>query len=370
MRLLQNDNYAAHYRAAIYLLMDTAFECDFCFGDDVGYPLKKLDYSLFKHKVTEVHNRHLGHGLYWQEGVTSLLRKDYDRIILVGEARCLSTWASLLIGRLSNKKKTYVWTHGWYGKETRFERIVKRLFFHLPTGGIILYGNYARDLMIDEGFKPEKLFVIHNSLDHDKQIAIRKTLCASDIYKLHFNNNNPNLFFVGRLTKNKKLEMALHSVALLREKKKYYNLTFIGDGVERKELEDLTKELHLEQNVWFYGECYDEMILGELIYNADLCVAPGNIGLTSMHSLVFGTPALTHNDFSHQMPEFEAIHEGLTGSFFSHGSIESLSDAIDRWFIEKGNDRESVRKACMQEIDENWTPEFQLSVLNKALNVE
>ena len=105
-----------------------------------------------------------------------------------------------------------------------------------------------------------------------------------------------------------------------------------------------------------------------MIYNADLCVSPGNIGLTAMHALVFGTPATTHDDFPHQMPEFEAIREGVTGTFFKYNDVESLANSISRWFAENGNKREEVRRACMKEIDENWTPQFQLSVLKKYLH--
>lgn len=57
------------------------------------------------------------------------------------------------------------------------------------------------------------------------------------------------------------------------------------------------------------------MVNAELIYNADLCVAPGNIGLTAMHAMMFGCPCISHNDFSWQMPEFEAIVPYKTGNF-------------------------------------------------------
>ena len=367
MRIVQTDNIAAHYRAPIYVKMAKELGCDFCFGDGIGCDIKKMDYALIPTKVSEVHNVRLGHGFTWQKGIIKLLGQDYDRLIFVGETRCLSTWVAMILGRFRRNKKTYMWTHGWYGKETCFEKLVKKLFLRLPTGGVFLYGNYARELMIKEGFSPDKLFVIHNSLDYDRQVEIRKGLTAKPIYKEHFGNDNANLFFVGRLTRVKKLDMILRSMALLREKDLNFNMTFIGDGLERESLEHLTNDLGLSKNVWFYGACYDEKVLGEMIYNADLCVAPGNIGLTAMHTLVFGTPALTHNDFPHQMPEFEAIHEGVTGAFFANGSIESMAETIARWFKEKIGKREDVRQACVKEIDASWTPSYQIQVLRQGL---
>lgn len=367
MKIIQTDNIAAHYRAPIYHLMAKELGCEFCFGDSIGDDIKKMDYASVPTKVIEVHNVRLGHGLTWQKGITKLLSMDYDRIIYVGETRCLSTWWSLIRGRFCRNKKTYVWTHGWYGKETEFEKVMKKIFFRLPTGGVFLYGNYARELMINEGFKPERLFVIHNSLDHDSQIEIRKLLSSKPIYTNHFQNNDSNLFFVGRLTKQKRLDMALKAMALLKDRGENYNMTFIGGGDMQNDLELLANELGIKNNVWFYGPCYDEKVLGEMIYNADLCVAPGNIGLTSMHTLVFGTPAITHNDFPYQMPEFEAIREGETGTFFIRDSVESLAENIGKWFTEKSGKREEVRKACMEEIDNYWTPQYQIEVLREGL---
>ena len=58
------------------------------------------------------------------------------------------------------------------------------------------------------------------------------------------------------------------------------------------------ENLNLQDQIWFYGACYDESKLGELIFNADLCVSPGNVGLTAVHSMGYGTPVITHNNFA------------------------------------------------------------------------
>ena len=100
---------------------------------------------------------------------------------------------------------------------------------------------------------------------------------------------------------------------------------------------------------------------------ADLCVSPGNVGLTAMHSMVFGTPVITHNCFKYQMPEFEAIRLGETGDFFEYNDSHSLAATISHWFQIKQDKRDEVRVACYQEIDNEWTPEFQMDVIKKNL---
>lgn len=367
MRLLQQDNIGSHYRAAIYQAMDQELACDFCFGDRVD-DIKKLDYSLIKHTVIEVHNKTIYRGFYYQQGVQKLLRRSYDTYIFIGEPRCLSTWLfSIRVRLFYPRKKVFFWTHGWYGKESLLEKLFKKLFLRLPKGGVFLYGNYAKELMIKEGFNPEKLYVIHNSLDYDTQLPIREQLKPQPIYHAHFGNDNKNIVFIGRLTKVKRFDLLIDAVAQLKQKGELFNVTFIGDGIERQNMEWLVEEKGIKNQVWFYGASYDEKANAELIYNADVCVSPGNIGLTAMHVLMFGCPAITNDDFCHQMPEFEAIQDGLTGSFFNAGDSTSLANTISKWFFTHGENREEVRKACYKEIDEQWTPHFQINVLKKVL---
>lgn len=367
MKLCLIYNFAQHYRTSIFTLMDKKFCVDFVFGDSMG-DVKKMDYSLLRGNVNEVHINKFKKGYSWQPKVISYLFKDYDRYILLGDTRSLSTWVFCILARiLCPQKKVYFWSHGWYGKESKKEKLIKKIFFHLPNGGVFCYGNYARNLMIEEGFNADKLYIIHNSLAYDKQVKIRKKLKMSDIYQVHFGNNNKNLFFVGRLTPVKKLDQIIKAMAICRDRGINYNLTLIGDGEKAEELKFLSKELGLTNQVWFYGPCYDEVELSLLIYNADLCVAPGNIGLTAMHSMVFGTPCITHNDFKWQMPEFEAICEGSTGTFFRRDDVADLADKIDAWFEAKSMYRDTVRQACMKEIDEQWNPYFQIKVLMNNL---
>lgn len=367
MKLCLIYNYAQHYRTNIFSLIDKTFKCDWLFGDSMS-DVKKMDYRLLDGKITETHTRRFIAGWYWQPGVIGRLFDDYDHYILLGETRALSTWLFCLLARiLKPKKKVYFWTHGWYGKESMLETIIKKIEFKLPNGGIFTYGNYARELMIKEGFKSNKIFTIHNSLAYDQQIKIRKTLRHENIYKDHFNNDNYNLYFVGRLTPIKKLEQVIEAMAICNNNGIFYNLTFIGGGVESENLKRKARNLNLMDQIWFYGPCYDEKVLSSLIYNADLCVAPGNIGLTAMHSMVFGTPCITHNDFPYQMPEFEAIKEWKTGCFFKRNDVNDLAKRINEWFSTSGKEREKVRIACMEVIDKEWNPYYQIDILKKGL---
>lgn len=353
-------NYAQHYRLAIFQLLNNKFDCDFYFGNRMK-DVKKLDYNSLPGYKKELKNIKLFSIIYWQKGAVSLFFKNYNKYIILGEYYCLSTWVLLLLCKLS-KKKIYLWSHGWYGNETIVKRVTKKIFFSL-SDDILLYGNYARNLMIKEGFKPDKLHVINNSLYYSDQIQIRKQLTISTIYSDYFRNGNPVILFIGRLTKEKDLDQLVQAWKILNEKYISVNLVFIGSG----EVEEyIRKETLDNENVWFYGPCYDEQNISELIYNANVCVSPGNVGLTAIHSMVYGTPVITHNDFTKQMPEFEAIIPGKTGDYFIKDNIADLVNVIKKW-ISPLVQRDEVRRQCYNIIDEKYNPHFQMRIISDIL---
>lgn len=359
-------NKPAKYRESIYRKMEEEFEADWHFGQSRNN-LKLFDPSDFRNVV--FHNSLANSKVKWTKGILSLLFKGYNRYLMSGETRDIAVFLFLIIRKLFFfNKKVYLWTHGWYGKESFKEFLYKKIYYSCADG-LFLYGNYARECMIKEGFDEKKLFVIHNSLAYETQLNLRQQLSRTDIYKDHFGNSNPVICFIGRLKKVKKLDMLVSALYNLKKQGQIYNLVFIGDGECKDSLEQQVDGYGLSQQVWFYGECFDENTNAELIFNADLCVAPGNVGLTAIHTLMFGCPVITHNDYKWQMPEFEAIKEGVTGSFFKRNDVDSLVQSITNWFIEKQNKRKDVMNACFNEIDSFWNPSYQIEVLKKGMDL-
>lgn len=361
-------NTAPRYREDIFRAIDKEYDCDWYFAP-TKTDIKEMDTSFLK-RVTYYKTCGNINQLYWKQGILGLLfKKEYQNFFMLAESRSLTDYFFLWVAsRFFPKKKVYIWTHGWYGKESQQEAKLKLWMFR-HVSGIFLYGNYAKKMLLQQGVAEKKLFVIHNSLYYDQQIALRKSICSSDIYTSYFGNNNPVIIFIGRLTEIKRLDILVKAVVVLKERGELYNIVFVGDGVMCRELDRLTQEMVLKDSTWLYGACYNERINAELIYNADLCVAPGNVGLTAMHAMVFGCPVISHNDFKWQMPEFEAIKSGITGDFFKRDNVQSLAESISCWFAKKAYDREDVRKACFNEIDTQWNPYFQMEVIKKNLKI-
>ena len=357
-------NLAAHYRAPIYKLMDKELNCDFYIGDRVFNPIKKMNYSELQGFKKILKFTPIIGGFYWQKGAVPLVfKKKYSRFFLIGEPHCISTWLILIVAKIINKE-TFVWTHGWYGRENIFKKVLKKIFFSLSSK-VLLYGNYAKKLMEIEGIKKNKMVCIYNSLDYENQKKVREKLYSTLIYKNYFKNDYPVILYIGRLQKIKKIDLLVKSVNELNDRGSNCNLILIGEKSE--DLSFLNTIIDNKSNIWAYGSCYDENKIGELIFNACVCVSPGNVGLMAMHSLVYGTPIITHDNFSNQMPEFEAITDGLTGSFFREDSIDDLCQNIEQWIrISKGK-REAIRNSCYKIIDERYNPYVQIEIFKKLI---
>ena len=356
-------NHPAHYRERIYKLMDDNFDCTFVLGDEVP-SIKEMDCNKLK-RVRRVHYCFFK-SIAYVRGVLSEV-KNHDFFIATPATNSITHWILAVILKSLPSKKLYFWTHGYYGKETKRQYFFKRSMFKLADG-LFLYGDYAKQLMIKDGFNKERLHVIHNSLNYLEHKAIRKQALTDDIYKNHFQNNLPTIIVIGRLNKRKKLDLLLNALAALNKVEAKANVVLIGDGEDRDNLVQRSVKLGIEKNIWFYGACYDEKENAKLIYNADICVVPGDIGLTAIHTMTFGVPVISHNYYPTQGPEFEVIEPNVTGDFFELDNEASLAECLQKWLKKIRSDREQIRKACMNKIDKEWTPEYQINIMKSVLN--
>jgi glycosyltransferase involved in cell wall biosynthesis len=306
----------------------------------------------------------------WQRGLMGLaLSRRWNAIIYLGSPNYVSTWISALLARLTGKRVLF-WSHGWTKPPTGVRSLTRNIFYSLAHD-LLLYGRWAKTIAIAQGFDPSRVHVVSNSLDVEAQrralAAIPASRPAEVRRELFGEDRTPVLCCTTRLTRLRRLDMLLDAVAQLRDQGKPSNVAIIGDGPERSNLQAQAERLNLK--VAFLGACYDEGRIGEVLLASNACVAPGQVGLTAMHALAFGVPVISHGDPSRQMPEFESIVPGVTGSLFEEGSVQSLASAIEPW-IRASTIDPATRQACRTMIDRFWNPSFQTEVILRAVDGE
>ncbi len=364
MRLCCFFNYAPLYRQSIYERIDEAFDTQFYFGREVfegkksGIP--KIDYSLFKKQPIEFKNKTFLKRFLWRTKNAFLALKQYDTFLITGDFVYSYVPFLLLCGLL--RKRVYGWGHGFKTRKGKGHILQDFLIKNLT--GFFTYSEGGKRRMIEIGYPADKLEVIYNSLGCRNE---NPTELTSNIISGHFGNNFPVIIFVGRLTPQKKLDWVLKALKRLKDNDFMCNLVVVGNGPCMRQLQELSEEFAISDNTWFYGECYDDGVNSKLIYNADLCISPGNVGLTAMNSMRFGTPVMSHNDFDSQMPEYEAILNGETGCLFKKGDFNDFCSKIINWLRKYSDKREIVRQNCYAMINGKWNSDNQIDILKRVI---
>lgn len=337
-------NIAPSYRKAIYELMQEELDVDFYCGDHSVEGIALLPMNK------ELRNVYKGKKLIWQKGaIRRAFTKRYDAYILTGNAGIRSNWIIALLARLTGRK-VYLWAHGLKGNESRSE-LYKNLWYMRLAGNALLYGEKAQKRLAQHGFT--RTTVIYNSLDYDSQLAIRNRANNETLLHDHFNNKLPVICFLGRVNAAKKIDMLLQAIVDIE-----CNLIIVGSGPEEERLRAMAAELGITHKVWFHGKCYDEDVIGNILKGSAATVNPGSIGLTAIHSLMFGTPVITHDNLTSQFPEAEVIIDGVTGYYYREGSIESLHQTILKAI---GSPKQS--EACYEIIEKKYNPHVQIEIM-------
>lgn len=362
-------NIAPLYRKAIFSMLDNDPDIDYSFY--AGEESKDVDALMDLRELLGfkgyLRNRFKGDKLIWQKGWWRTLFKKYDAYILTGNPGIRSNWLLLVIARFLGRR-VYLWSHGLYGNESKWQ-MRKNLFYMNMADGILLYGNHGKQMLLKHGFDPDKLCVIYNSLDLERQKPLRDKFAGAGFMRNIFGNDNPTIAFIGRLTPQKQLHLLIEAVGILKLSGRELNIIFVGDGPLTEELEAAAQRAGIEENVFFYGECYDEEMIAAILQNSILTVSPGNVGLTAIQSLAHGVPVITHGNITTQMPEYEAVKEGVTGGFFTRGDSLSLSEKIETWVKVMSDEkmRAKVRENCFKMVDTRFNPLNQSLLIKRKL---
>ena len=129
----------------------------------------------------------------------------------------------------------------------------------------------------------------------------------------------PLVVAVGRLVPVKHFDVLLRTMAEVRERRPDATLTIVGEGYERRALDQLVRELDAESWVTFAGRVTDEELVD--LYRRAWAVASASShegwGMTLTEAAACGTPAVATRISGH----LDAVAEG-TGGLLAHDERE------------------------------------------------
>lgn len=306
-------------------------------------------------------------GIYVQPALVKAgLSRKYDVLVIHSGVWWPTTWLSALAGRLTGKR-VVSWGHGWTKPERGVRRWLRRVYYRLYHAHMT-YGHYGKLLFLQNGWEPEKVHVIYNSLDYASQKALRQTVTESELLEMKRTvmggTDRPIALCTTRLVAFRKLDQLIEAAALLGRRGRPVDVLLVGDGPEKERLEGLAEERGVR--CIFYGACYDEVVLSRLIMMSSVMVSPGPIGLAVMHAHAYGTPVVTHDRVDDHGPEFEGIVPGKNGSLFRRDDVEDLARAVEEWT--RGRARSETRGACIEIVERFWNPTMQRRCIEHCMD--
>lgn len=158
----------------------------------------------------------------------------------------------------------------------------------------------------------------------------------------------------GELIDRKNHEVIIRALAELKNPDIYYAIA--GKGELKEYLENLVKELGLDEKVLFLGFRTDVF---ELYHAADISAFPSKIeglGLAGVEAMAAGVPLVSSN--VHGILDY--VIDGKTGFAVAPNDVSGFAKAIDN-LAENPALRESMREDCLKAVDP-----FEIS---NALNV-
>jgi glycosyltransferase involved in cell wall biosynthesis len=257
-------------------------------------------------------------GLDWQAGAASIPFDARDVIVVPGGPRNLS--ALVLLARAKLKGARTIWWGHYWSSTSRSWRAAIRFALMRLADQLLFY----TDQEVDEyrartpqrAQKPAE--GLNNGIATKEIVDLRTRFLASE--------RGRNVLFIGRLTEKAELETALH--ALARPACREVTLHVIGDGDRRSALRRRASELGVEGQVEWWGGLVDEAAIAAVANRCALFVYPGGVGLSLIHALAYGLPAIVHDDRWNHMPEIAALQSGVNGLTFRMGDADGLAEAI------------------------------------------
>jgi glycosyltransferase involved in cell wall biosynthesis len=262
----------------------------------------------------------LGGRLEWQPGIVGLSLERGDVLILSGGPRTLSTLVLAVRARLKGAR--IIWFGHYWSESTKPWRFALRMALMRIAHAVLFY----TDLEVQEyragigRFDRRPVSAINNGLAIEPIIAARRAYRAAE--------RGHELLFIGRTTA--KAQLGLLFEALATEALADVRLHIIGAGAEKPSLITAAECLGIASRIVWHEPTVNEERIGEVAGRCRLFVYPGRLGLSLIHAMGHGLPAVVNHDRRANNPEIAAFTDGVTGLAFRQDDVRDLASTIKR----------------------------------------
>lgn len=295
--------------------------------------------SALGYKLHELHPHHIrlwGRSLIWLRGLYSALAAETpDVIVTTGNWSFVSN-LTVAAYKLTHSVKVLVLRHGQdYQALPQHQRFLRAAASKLRDGalfdGTILYTHHEARASRRSG---ESHCVGY----------LNNTIKTSIVERPAQSGSRVTLACIGRLTEEKRFDLAILAVSCLQQRGVDVELEIIGDGPERAALTNLAHATAVRTR--FHGAIYEQDIIQGVLSRAIAVLHPGRVGLSIVEAFAAGCPVITTSRQDH-CPEIAYLKDGINGFFVQDADPEAMAEILKELIV-RPERREKASRAAQR----------------------
>lgn len=234
-------------------------------------------------------------------------------------------------------------------RNQNFIRTIERKLLCRFASSFVAYGNMAKKYLVKTGAPEQSVFIGRNTVDTtffaEQTETIRKQITNAD-NKTHFT-------YLGYLVPRKNVQVLLHSIKIVAEKRRDFVLDILGDGISLNELKKYVADNKLDDVVNFHGYLQKNEIPAFLaksramLFQTDFDIW----GLVLNEAMAAGVPCLASPNAG---ATYDLIDEGKTGFMVDFKDTALVTEKIF-WLLEHPAEAEQMGKNAAAFIRNNVT---------------
>ena len=330
------------------------FSMKFWQGEDIIFKNNIWYHGVCKPKklYTESGRRSIWQAIYFGLKLTKPLFKTKFDAIDCSSFPYFSIFPCWLYSKIKRVSLVITWHEYWdfkywlkyIGPLGLFGYLVQKLVL-LFSKKIIAVSDFTKNKLIKAGKNGKNITVIQNGVNLDLINKVNQSAEKSDIV------------FVGRLIKEKNVDLI---IKVLAELKNNFKLIIIGEGPEKEKLVNLSKELNLENNIKFIGFQQNIKNVYAYLKSSKILILPSEregFGIIVLEANACGLPVITINHRDNAAKDL--IKDNFNG-FLVNLSVEDIYRKVKEILGDKNNlsqisinSKKSVIKYDWNKITEN-----------------
>ena len=295
-------------------------------------------------------------GLGWQSGALAVPIRCEDILVISGNPRLLSNLVVAVKGKL--RGATIIWWSHYWSANSKSWRFSLRLLLMRMADALMFYTDEEVTHYHEKTRRKDSrvIFALNNGIELEPVRAARSL-------RYRLSQRPRDLLFIGRITSKSQLELLIEALA---QPSADFTLDVIGDGPEAANSRLLAKRLGVADRIVWHGESTDEALIATVANSCKVFVYPGAVGLSLIHGLAYGLPAIVHDNRWKHMPEIAALRPGVNGATFRYGDVTSLAEVI-RGILDRPDGLERMSKEALNTTEKSFNTADMASRFVSAL---